>query len=92
MVIVKLTSARLCCFFLQIPDFSDDCSNKVVTIVRERNEIVTYLEASRIRENEDSDAFQDLQMEPSRCEERRKKMIKTPKKNRILSWVTRKNE
>jgi len=65
--------------------------NKVVNIVRERNEIVTHLELDRIRENDEGDAIQNVETKLSSCEER-KKILKTPKKNRLLSWVTRKNE
>jgi len=65
--------------------------NKVVNTVRERNEIVTHLELDRIRENDEGDAIQNVETKLSSCEER-KKILKTPKKNRLLSWVTRKNE
>ena len=78
-------------YFLEILDFSDASFNKVVNIVRERNEIVTHLELDRIRENDEGDAIQNVETKLSSCEER-KKILKTPKKNRLLSWVTRKNE
>jgi len=66
--------------------------NKVVDIVRKRHEIVTHIDLDRMRENEDGDAIQDAEIKMSSCEEERKKILKTPRKNRLLSWVTRKNE
>merc|ERR1719430_2037558 len=57
--------------------------NKVVNIVRERNEIVTHLELDRIRENDEGDAIQNVETKLSSCEER-KKNSENAKKEQII--------
>merc|ERR1712042_186294 len=68
--------------------------NKIVDIVRERNEIVTHLELDRIREVEQVDACQDVKTKTKLLgsKNEKDKLAKTPVRNKMFSWISRKIE
>merc|ERR1712025_612920 len=66
--------------------------NKIVDIVRERNEIVTHLELDRIREVEQVDACQDVKTKTKGGKNEKGKLAKTPVRNKMFSWISRKME